>query len=95
MDPFDQSVVTTVEEVLTAAGSKGAAPRPLRLGAVAVDATAATPLLGRPPLRTASKSAFLFPLLVGMVTRINAELWMMAQNGRRENSDVAKIGGCG
>jgi hypothetical protein len=30
-----------------------------------------------------------------MVTRINAELWMMAQNGRRENSDVAKIGGCG
>jgi hypothetical protein len=73
------------EEVPTAiaAGSKGAAPpRPLRLGAVAVDATEETPLLGRPP-RTASKSAFLFPLLVGMATRINAELWMMAQNGRK------------
>jgi hypothetical protein len=97
MDPFDQSVVTAVEEVLTAiaAGSKGAAPpRPLHLGPVAVDATEETPLLGRPP-RPASKSAFLFPLLVGMATRINAELWMMAQNGRRGNSDVAKIGGCG
>jgi hypothetical protein len=101
-DPFDQSLVTTCwkgrgEEVPTAiaSGAKGVAapPRPLRLGTVAVDATAETPLLGRPP-RAASKSAFLFPLLVGMATRINAELWMMAQNGRRGNSDVAKIGGC-
>jgi len=98
MDPFDQSLVTTCwigrgEEAPTAiaAGAKGAAaPRPLRLGAVAVDATAETPLLGRPPPRTASKLAFLFPLLVGMATRINAELWMMAQNGIR-----GKIGGCG
>jgi len=30
-----------------------------------------------------------------MATRINAELWMMAQNRRRGNGDVAKIGGCG
>ncbi len=67
--------------VTTAAGAKGAAPpRTLRLGTVAVDATVKTPLLGRP--RAASKSAFLFPLLVGVVTRINAELWMLAQNGR-------------
>ncbi len=82
-DPFDQSFVTRGEEVPTAiaAGSKRAAPpSPLRLGAVAVDATEETPLLRR-PLRAASKSAFLFPLLVGTVTRINAELWMMAQNG--------------
>jgi hypothetical protein len=98
-DPFDQSLVTTCwkgrgEEVPTEAEAKGVAARPLRLGPVAVDATAETPLLGRPP-RPASKSAFLFPLLVGMATRINAELWMMAQNGRRGNSDVAKIGGCG
>jgi len=96
-DPFDQSLVTRGEEVPTAiaAGSKGVAtPRPLRLGAVAVDATEEIPLLGC-PLRTASKSAFLFPLLVGMATRIDAELWMMAQNGRRGNGDVAKIGGCG
>ena len=96
-DPFDQSLVTRGEEVPTAiaAGSKGAAPpRPLRLGAVAVYATEETPLLGR-PLRAASKSAFFFPLLMGMATRINAELWMMAQNGRRGNGDVAKIGGYG
>ncbi len=80
--------------VTTAAGAKGAAPpRTLRLGTVAVVATAKTPLLGFP--RAASKSAFLFPLLVGMSTRINAELWMLAQNGRRGNGDVAKIGGCG
>ena len=98
MDPFDQSLATTGEEVPTTngVGSKGGAPpRPLRLGAIAVDATEETPLLGCPRPRTASKSAFLFPLLVGMATRINAELWMMAQNGRRGNGDVAKIGGCG
>ena len=96
-DPFDQSLVTRGEEVSTtiAVGSKGEAPPcPLHLGAVAVDATEETPLLGRPPW-AAFKSAFLFPLLVGMVTRINVELWMMAQNGRRGNGDVAKIGGCG
>ena len=73
---------------------RAAPPRTLRLGAVAVDATEETPLLRR-PLHAASKSAFLFPLLVGMATRINGELWMLAQNGRRGNGDVAKIGGCG
>jgi hypothetical protein len=67
--------------VTAAAGAVGAAPRPLCLrGNVVVVATAKTPLLGR--LRAASKLAFLFPLLVGMATRINAELLMMAQNGR-------------
>jgi len=97
IDTLHYGLVTTGDEVPTAiaAGSKGAAPpRPLRLGALAVDATEETPLLGR-PLHTASKSAFLFPLLVGMATRINAELRMMTQNGRRWNGDVAKIGGCG
>ena len=103
-DPFDQSLVTTCwkgrgEEVpiaVAAAGATGAVapPRPLRLGTVAVNATAETLLLGRPP-HAASKSAYLFPLLVGMATRIKAELWIMAQNGRKGNSDVAKIGGCG
>ncbi len=66
--------------VTAAAGAVGAMPHPLRLGNVAVVATAKTPLLGH--LRAASKSAFLFPLLVGMATRINVELWMLAQNGR-------------
>jgi hypothetical protein len=67
--------------VAAAAGAKGATPHTLHLGNVAMVATAKTPLLGR--LRAASKSVFLFPLLVGMATRINAELWMLAQNGRR------------
>jgi hypothetical protein len=66
--------------VTAAAGAVGAVPCPLRLGNVAVVATAKTPLLGQ--LHAASKSAFLFPLLVGMATRINAELWMLAQYGR-------------
>ena len=70
-----------------------APPRPLRLGAVAVDATEETPLLGR-PLRAASKLACLFPLLVGMATRINDKMRMMTQNGRRWNGDVVEIGGC-
>jgi hypothetical protein len=58
--------------VTSAAVAVGAAPRRLRLGNVVVVATAKTPLLGR--LHAASKSAFLFPVLVGMVMRINVEL---------------------
>ncbi len=47
--------------VTAAAGAVGAAPRPLRLGNVAVVGTAFTPLLGR-------------PLLVGMVMIINVDV---------------------
>ena len=64
--------------VTAAAGAVGAAPRPLRLGNVVVVATDKTPLLGR--LCAASKSAFLFPLLVGMATRINTELLIFEQH---------------
>jgi hypothetical protein len=67
--------------VTAAAEAVGAAPRPLRRNVVVV-AMAKTPLLGRPS--AASKSAFLFPLLVGMVTRINAELLMLAQKQKNE-----------
>ena len=63
--------------VTSAVVAVGAAPRPLRLGDVVVVGTAFTPLLGC--LRAASKLAFLFPVLVGMVMRINAELLMLAQ----------------
>ena len=68
--------------VTAAAGAVGAVPRPLRLGNVVVVATAKTPLLGR--LRAASKSALHFPLFVGMATRIDAELLMLAQKRKNE-----------
>jgi hypothetical protein len=55
--------------VTSAAGAVGVAPLPLRLGNVVVGTSAKTPLLG-------SLVAFLFPVLVGMVMRINAELLM-------------------
>ena len=64
--------------VTAAAGAVGVAPRPLRLCNVVVVATDKTPLLGR--LCAASKSAFLFPLLVGMATRINTELLIFEQH---------------
>jgi hypothetical protein len=68
--------------VTAAAGAVGAVPRPLHLGNVVVVATTKTSLLGR--LRAASKSAFLFPLFVGMATRIDAKFLMLAQKRKNE-----------
>jgi hypothetical protein len=70
--------------VTAAAGAVGATPLTLRRNVVVV-VTAKTPLLGRPPSTSASfKLAFFFPLLVGMVTRFNAEFSMLPQKWKNE-----------
>jgi hypothetical protein len=67
--------------VTAAAGAVAATPCPLCRNVVVV-VTAKTPILGRPS--AASKSAFFFPLLVGMVTRFNAEFLMLPQKRKNE-----------